>query len=195
MLNNLCKHLICCKGAFWYFEDWNVIFFYLWKLNFFSLVWIIINQEDFRNIFLSSVNRLKWIPLVSAGYLCSFCLCRLHAGHLLSDFCSFALALLRGQHLRVVQLHMAHGWVAVPRCWPFLSPFAGVGGGFIPTTRLTCFCRERHLHIHRVLVGSARLLGGFAPAQGPQNLSRQPVTPLRCTLVCWSDALQSVLTL
>lgn len=37
-----------------------------------------------------------------AGYLCRFCLCCLHPGHLLSHFCSFTLALLCCQHICLI---------------------------------------------------------------------------------------------
>lgn len=37
-----------------------------------------------------------------AGYLCRFCLRCLHPGHLLSHFCSFTLALLCRQHIRLI---------------------------------------------------------------------------------------------
>lgn len=54
---------------------------------------------------------LNWMCLVFAGYLCCFCLCCLYFGHLLFNFCSLALAVLCGQHLCIIQLHMAHRWV------------------------------------------------------------------------------------
>lgn len=38
----------------------------------------------------------------SAGYLCGVCLCCLHPGHLLSNFCPLALALLCCQHLCLI---------------------------------------------------------------------------------------------
>lgn len=48
---------------------------------------------------------------VFAGYLYCFCLCCLHSWYLLFDFCSFALAVLCGEHLCIIQLYMAHRWV------------------------------------------------------------------------------------
>lgn len=57
-----------------------------------------------------AVSLTSLFPLF-AGDLCCFRVCRLHPGHLLSDLCSFALAVLCGQHLCVIQLHMAHRWV------------------------------------------------------------------------------------
>lgn len=54
---------------------------------------------------------LKLMFSLFAGYLCCFCLCCVHSGHLLFNFCSSALAVLCGEHLRIIQLHMAHGWV------------------------------------------------------------------------------------
>lgn len=51
---------------------------------------------------------LFFFPFLFAGYLCCFCLRCLHSGHLLFNFCSFALAVLCGEHLCVIQLHMAH---------------------------------------------------------------------------------------
>lgn len=66
---------------------------------------------------------LKWMFSLFAGYLCCFCLCCLHSGYLLFNFCSFALAVFCGKHLCIIQLHMAHRWVCGLLCF-FCSVFA-----------------------------------------------------------------------
>lgn len=138
---------------------------------------------------------LNWMCLVFAGYLCCFCLCCLYFGHLLFNFCSFALAVLCGQHLCIIQLHMAHRWVFLivlpsfcqntyctnTTCRVLLS-FSSV---FFTCNNFICSCRERHLHIHGVFVDSARVHRGFTSSQRPKNLSCQPVSSFCCTLVCW----------
>lgn len=52
-----------------------------------------------------------FVCFVFTGHLRCFCLCCLHPGHLLFNFCSFALAVFCGEHLCIIQLYMAYRWV------------------------------------------------------------------------------------
>lgn len=91
----VCSHVLYCSpNNEWSYNKTPWLFFCIKK-----------NNKKF--FFCSELNS----PCLFSGYLCCFCLCRLHTGHLLFNFCSFALAVFCGEHLRFIQLYMAHRWV------------------------------------------------------------------------------------